>query len=461
MIKEDIRLWDGGRDNERILPAYFQYPTWIVDELWDSFKDVCNSALSAYMHYTEKMGLPHSYLLGLDVLITGQVNPDRPDEIVDIRPVLVEGPCCNSYPACPNWFASRLYMNTDVHKTNPDSVEYPVHPTKILDAVTDMLLSVWEYNKGQSKPVIGIFTRPYPESEEESAHVAIYDHIKNRGLEVYRITPDEKPCVKNGKLWVDGKPIDIGYRRIERIHVPEFYGKELADEIINNTPNTVWINPWKVDDLRSKTLEEKAFRMWENDTGGNVSRPETLLENEINVDSVNRLAQAGGYVMKKWNSTGGKGVFLYAYLPKAKKAYDYLYKKYDGIHMVLLNEDGLKKELKQFENFSEDTSIQQLRFPDAKVLSESEKLVYDTRINVVYNPVEGKWVFVSGISRSVKCGPDVDKGNSLLTNVSSGAEVSPLVMGYTKKGHSREHMLFGPLAKTLLFDGKKEILIPN
>lgn len=460
MTKEDIRLWDGGRGEERILPAYFQYPTWIVDELWDSFQEVCNSALSAYLHYTEKTSIPHSYLLGLDVLITGQMNPDNPNEITDIRPVLVEGPCCNSYPACPNWFASRLYKNTVLNNTNPDSVEYPVHPEKILDAVIDMLLSVWKYKGNASKPIVGIFTRPYPESEEEAAHIMTYNAIKNRGIEVYRITPDEKPYVKNGKIWVDGKAIDIGYRRIERIHVPEFYGKELADDIINNTPDTVWINPWKVDDLRSKTLEEKAFRMWEKDTKGYVPRPETLLEDEINTESVKRLAHNGGYVMKKWNSTGGRGVFLYTYLSKSKNAYDFLYLKYDGIHMELLDEEKLNNELQIFRNFKEDTSIQQLRFPDAKVLSENERLVYDTRINVVYLPVEKKWIFVSGISRSVKCGPNVERGNSLLTNVSSGAEVAPLVMGYTKKGHSRDHMLFGPLAKTMLFDRKNSLIIP-
>ena len=163
--------------------------------------------------------------------------------------------------------------------------------------------------------------------------------------------------------------------------------------------------------------------------------------------------------MKKWNSTGGKGVFLYAYMPSSKKAFDMLYHKYDGIHMVLLDEKTLDNELKTFENFREDTSIQQLRFPDAKVLSEKEKLVYDTRINVVYNPVIKKWIFVSGISRSVKCGHGVEKGNSLLTNVSSGAEVAPLVMGYTRKGQTRDHMLFGPLAKTLLYDKKKNIIM--
>lgn len=459
MIKEDIKLWDGGRGEETILPAYFQYPTWIVDELWDSFQEVCNSALSAYLHYTDKMKLPHSYLLGLDVLITAQINPDNPSEISDIRPVLVEGPCCNSYPACPNWFANRLYKNTILHNTRPDSVDYPVHPTKILDAVIDMMLGVWEIKGNSKKPVIGIFTRPYPESEEEAAHIMTYNAIKDRGLEVYRITPDEKPYVKENRIWVSGKAIDIGYRRIERIHVPEFYGKELGEDIINNTQNTIWINPWKVDDLRSKTLEEKAFRMWEKDTGGYVSRPLTLLEDEITMESVRNLANNGGYVMKKWNSTGGKGVFLYTYLPKSKKAYDYLYKKYDGIHMELLDEERLNEELKIFENFKEDTSIQQLRFPDAKTLSQEEKLVYDTRINTVYNPAEEKWVFVSGISRSVKCGHNVKKGNSLLTNVSSGAEVAPLVMGYTKKGETRNHMLFGPLAKSILFDKKNSIIL--
>lgn len=459
-MEEDIRLIDGGKGEERILPAYFSYPTWIVDTLWDQLRDVCESALGAYMHYTSSNNLQHSYLLGLDVLITAQVHPDDNKQIVDIKPVLVEGPCCNSYPACPNFLARKLYLNTKLKGTRPDSVAYPVHPTEIAERMIDMMLAVWETKGHSGPPCIGIFTRPYPESEEEASHVFTYNAIKNRGIKVFRITPDEKPYVKNGKLYVDGHGIDIGYRRIERIHVPQFYGAELAEDIINNTPNTVWINNWKIDDLRSKTLEEKAFRVWERQGGRIVLRPTTLLEDEISSDSVRTLAKAGGYVMKKWNSTGGKGVFLFAYMPQAKAIYDYLYERYDGRHMALLDADKLQEELKQFADFKEDTSIQQLRYPDAKLLQSGKRLVYDTRINVIYNPKLEKWQFISGISRSVKCGKDIpqDKGNSLLTNVSSGAEIAPLIMGYTKKGESRDHMLFGPLAKAML-DGKTDLRI--
>jgi hypothetical protein len=453
--QEDLRIIQGGVGHEEEIPSHVDSPTWIVDNTWDKVKAVAQSALDAYMEFCKTHNMPHSYLLGLDILITGVASPDG-KSVVDIRPTLLEGPCCNSYPACPNFFAARLYRRLEkVRKIKADElVEYPVHPTKILDKIVEAFKGAWAAKGHKELPVVGIFTRSYPESEEEIAHVLALEACKRNGLKAFRITPTERPYVKDGKIWVDNTPIDVCYRRIERIHVPVFYGWDLAMQIINETPNTVWMNPWRIDSWRSKTIEEQCFREWEAKTGKTVSRPRTLLGKEINPDSIMELLNTGGYALKRWDSTGGKGVFLHAYLPKVKKIYDKLYLKYDGRHMILIKQSDLKKYLKEFENFKEDAALQQMRMIDARVIGKDKRLVYDTRINCLYNEQTKKWDFISGISRSVPCGPKVKSGNSLLTNVSSGAEISPLILGYTKKAKANV-MQFGPLLAAML-DGKTE-----
>ncbi|MBN2382083.1 hypothetical protein JXQ70_04285 [bacterium] len=458
MIKEDLRLLDGGLDCEVEIKPYDESPTWIVDEAWDRVKEVCENALAAYMLYTQENKMPHSYLLGLDILITAEMDPDDPNHIVDIRPTIMEGPCCNSYPACPNIDSSRLYRLATLKGMNPDRVEYPTHPTQIAQTMAETLIKIYQAKGGQGRPRIGIFTRPYPESEEETGHRLIHSTLLMNYVKAYRITPEEKPEVKDGKLWVSGQPMDLIYRRIERIHVPQFYGDNLAKQIIENTPGTIWVNPWEIDDLRSKTIEEKCFRQWEQKTGRVISRGHTLLGSEITPESVAEEARRGGFVIKKWNSTGGKGVFLHVNNDHAGKAFKYLYKRYDGRHMEILSGDQLKKSLEQFNNYQEDASLQQLRMIDARDLNDGNKLVYDTRINVLYQPDSKKWVFLSGISRSVKCGPDVEKGNSLLTNISSGAEVAPLIIGHLKNKADRNKLNFGPLL-TQMMNNKTDLYI--
>lgn len=447
---KDVRLLQGGRGMESGIPGHIDSPTWIVDKAWDRVSEVAENALRAYLEYCKEENLPHSYLLGLDILITG-VADKTGKKVVDIRPTLLEGPCCNSYPACPNFYASRLYAQL-YNEVGEDLVEYPVHPTKIIDKIVEAYLGLWKARGHSEKPVAGIFTRPYPESEEETAHIIAFETFKKYGVKVFRITPDEKPYVKDGKIHVDGTPIDVCHRRIERIHVPLFYGEKLGRQIINEATETLWVNPWKIDDLRSKTIEEKAFRRWEAKGKHPISRPVTLIGDEINPDSVKKLLETGGYAVKKWNSTGGKGVFLHVYKPLVKSIYDKLYVKYDGRHMVLVNKKNEKTFLKEFENYTEDASIQQLRIIDAREIGEKKRLVYDTRINALYNEDEDKWHLISGISRSVPCGPDVTNGNSLLTNVSSGAEMSVLIMGKSKPG-AKEKMNFGPLLKAMM-EGK-------
>ncbi|MFH1230574.1 MAG: hypothetical protein V1709_03665 [Planctomycetota bacterium] len=451
--QEDLRIVQGGLGFEEPIPSHVNSPTWIVDNTWDKVKEVAQASLDAYMEYCKTHKLPHSYLLGLDILITGVASPDG-KSVVDIRPTLLEGPCCNSYPACPNFFSSRLFKRLQkTKKANLDAlIEYPVHPLKILDKIVEAFQSAWTAKGNSGKPTIGVFTRPYPESEEEIAHVLALEAFKRHGFKAFRITPKEQPFVKNGKIWVGNTPIDMCYRRIERIHVPMFYGWELAMQIINETPKTIWINDWKLDAMRSKTIEEKAFREWESKTGKIVSRPKTLLGSEINPKNVSKLLETGGYALKRWDSTGGKGVFLHAYLPQIKKIYDNLYLRYDGRHMVLIKKNELNKYLNGFKNFKENTAIQQMRMIDARDIGKNNRLVYDTRINALYNEGKKKWDFISGISRSVPCGPKVKSGNSLLTNVSSGAEISPLIMGYTK-GKKSKLMKFGPLL-TAMLDGK-------
>jgi len=452
-IPEEMQLLTGDRGNESIMNAYTESPTWLLDAGWEKANEVGMNSLEAYLQYCEHLGLPHSYLLGLDILITGAAS-DGGERIVDIRPTILEGPCCNSYPACPNIWASRLYRQLEILGMKPDRVEYPTRPTAIRDRIVNTFRDVFQARGGQGDPKVGIFTRPYPESEEEAAHNLILDGFKDADIEVYRVTPDENPEVNGGKLWVNGVALDMCYRRIERIHVPVFYGERLGRRIIEETPETIYINPWAIDDLRSKTKEEDCFRMWEKKTGKTIERPVTLLGSEISSESVREMAKSGGFVLKRWNSTGGKGVFIHMVKSAVGDIPDRLYQRYDGRHMVVLDDAEFEKMLEEFDHFTEDASIQQMRLIDARPLKEG-RLVYDTRINVLYNEKLKKWDVLSGISRVVKCGPNVKKGNSILTNVSSGAEIAPLIIG-KNKGTDTEGMSFGPL-QTALRAGKTEI----
>ncbi len=454
---EDLRLTDGGLGQETEIPCYDESPTWLVDNAWDRVKEVANNALAAYLKYCHDENLPHSYLLGLDILFMGQIDPQNPRRIIDIRPTLVEGPCCNSYPACPAVDAYKLYRRLQLKGFDPDRIEYPTHPTMVRQKIASLLISLYRRNGGQGFPRVGVFTRPYPESEEETAHILMLQAFQRAGMEAYRITPDEKPTVKDGRLWVNGVPLDVVYRRIERIHVPVFYGEELGHKIISETPHTLFVNPWKIDDLRSKTIEEKCFRRWEAvHPDRPISRPTTLLENEVTPENVSRLAQYGGWVMKKWNSTGGKGVFLYFNQKASADAVRYLYIKADGRHMIHLDESAMQKELESFAHFNEDTAVQQLRLVDARVLGPEKRLVYDTRINVLFNAEFNSWEFISGMSRSVPCGLNVHNGNSLLTNITSGAEVSPLIIGYSRTPESTQDLTYGPIL-TAIMNGETEI----
>ena len=445
----DDRLLDGGRDNEREIPAHMESPTWILDKAWDAVNDTAMKALDAYMEYCRSFDLPHSFVLGLDILITGKASKDG-KKIVDIRPTLLEGPCCNSYPACPSYFPSRLYLQAKNAGHDVEAVEWPVHPMKVREELVAVFQGIWETMKRPGKPIVGILTRPYPESEEETAHLQIQDGFEAAGYKCVRITPDENPEVKMGKLFVGDVPIDLCYRRIERVHVPMFYGWELGLDIVEGCPNTFFVNPWEIDDLRSKTIEERAFRMYATRTGIEVPRPRTLLGREITPENVRTLMHEGGFALKKWNSTGGKGVFLHVYKPLAGPIYEKLFKRFDGRHMTLVDDEGLEEVLGGFENFRADAAIQQMRIIDARSIENEERLVYDTRINCYYNPGTGKWKVVSGLSRTVPCGPQVESGNSLLTNVSSGAHLSPLVIGKMKK--KTETMNFGPLLTALMND---------
>ncbi|MFC1849759.1 hypothetical protein ACFL27_06080 [candidate division CSSED10-310 bacterium] len=458
MLPENVKLLEGGRGQEFEIPCHWQSPTWIVDKVYDLVKDVGRNALDAYMSYCQSYNLPHSYLLGLDILINCVVDPSG-KKLVDIRPTLVEGPCCNSYPACPNFFPSRLYARYKHEGGDPDQIRWEVHPMSIRDKIVETIQSISDARGHRGKPIVGILTRPYPESEEETAHVEVLERLEEMGYRAYRITNEENPHVKNGKLMIGDVPIDICYRRIERVHMPPFYGWELAMDIVNNSPNTFYLNPWQIDNLRSKTIEERCFREWEIRTGGYVSRPKTLLGKEISPLAVrNMIMEAGGFALKKWNSSGGRGVFLHIYEPLVAEGYGKLFKRYDGRHMIIMNQENIDQHLEQFRNFEADTAIQQMRIADARHIENGRRLVYDTRINVLYNAIEKKWDFISGLSRTVPCGLDVESGNSLLTNVTAGAHLSPLMLGYSDgENLALQH---GPLAKMLLA-GKNEINISD
>lgn len=457
IIEKELRLLDGGRGKEEEVGCYDASPTWVIGKVWEETRRLCLDALDAYLAYCRREQYPHSSLLGLDVLFMGVVDPLNPGRVIDLRPTMVEGPCCNSYPACPNIDSVKLYKRAILKGYDPDRVQYPVHPTRILARIVRLFRETWKQEGHSGLPVVAVFTRPYEESEEESAHNIILNGFKSAGFTAFRVTPAEKPDVRNGKLFVDGTPVDMVYRRIERIHVPLFYGDELGRRITEETTETRWINPWPVDDLRSKTIEERVFRAWETENDRNISRPRTLLGDEIDVESVAELGANSGFALKKWNSTGGKGVFLHINHEVAGDVCRRLYGRYDGKNMLILDRDDYSRELAAFESFTEDSAIQELRFPDARTV-HSRKLAYDTRINALYDPVGKTWDFISGISRSVLCGEDVKIGNSILTNISSGAEISPLIMGELRSGFSADDIDMGPLMRALV-DGKRDVLL--
>ena len=450
MSNQQLSVMMGGVNTESPTPVYVASPTCIVDEAWEAVEQVAFSALDAYMHYCRENNLPHSYYLGLDILITAAVDPQDPTRLADIRPVILEGPCCNSYPASMDFYPYSLYCLARDHGVDVDIVDYPTHPTRLDDKIVEIFLDIWAAQGEKRSPRVGIFTRSYPESEEERAHHRTLDAFARHYVEAHRITPDERPSVKNGKLWVHGVPIDMCFRRIERIHVPLFYGEKLGRQIVEETGDTIWLNNFKVDDLRSKTIEERAFRSWEKASGGRVSRPITLLGDEITPDAVAKLCQSGGFVRKVWNSTGGKGVFIHGARGTVGKIFDKLYLRYDGRHMKIFDDEEMPKELQVFQNYKEDASIQQMRTIDARVIGDQERLVYDTRLNVFYNEKLNKWEIFSGISRVVPCGPEVANGNSILTNVSSGAFMAPLLMGHSRSPEIRKKLNFGPLLQAMM-----------
>ncbi|MCU0723799.1 MAG: hypothetical protein MUC63_09340, partial [Planctomycetes bacterium] len=302
-MSEDLRLLDGGRGHESEVPAHPESPTWIVNAAFQRVEEVARNALAAYMKYCAEENLPHSYLLGLDILVTGEMEASG-KKVVDIRPTILEGPCCNSYPACPNIDSYRLWRRAGLEKQNPDLVSYPTPPAQILDHMVAAFQAAWKAKGGGDKPVVGLISRPYPESEEETAHNIVLEACRKAGLEAHRITPEENPKVVKGKLTVGRTAIDVCYRRIERIHVPLFYGEVLGKKIIHDATETLFINPWKVDDLRSKTKEEACFRRYEAAGGAKISRPSTLMGKEITPEAVGSFMDRGGFALKMWNSTG-------------------------------------------------------------------------------------------------------------------------------------------------------------
>ncbi len=102
--------------------------------------------------------------------------------------------------------------------------------------------------------------------------------------------------------------------------------------------------------------------------------------------------------------------------------------------------------LAPLENIDPDTAVQQLRVLDSRPAEIGYKLAYDTRINVLFDPVAQHWDIVSGISRSVPMGVEF-QGNSLITNVTAGAHIAPLFMGTTEKPTT--NLTFGPLLTAL------------
>ncbi len=458
-LPDDLKLVLGGRDHEREVPAYPQSPTWIVNRAFEKVQAVIDATMSAYLRRCSELGLQHSYVLGLDILISGEV--DANDRVVDIKPTLVEGPCCNSKPACPYIDSYRLYRRAQLAGLDPDRVESPLHPTKIHAALIDALRAVWQVKTGAANPVIGVLSRVYADSREETALQLLIEACRDVGLRALRIAPEDNPTVANGKLVAEGVPIDVCQRNLPAYDMTKEYGEELGRQIVEQTPETLFFNPWEVDVLRSKAIEEEVFRSHEVAGGQPVSRPRTLIGPEATPDAVAELFDHGGYALKHSDSTGGRGVFLHVNLERANHVFDNLYGRYDGHHMQLHGSGSKADFLAPLQNLAADTVIQQLRVIDSRPIGSGVKLAYDLRVNLLFNAMEKSWTIISGISRGVPMGLDIEsdaraegsipllgQGNSLLTNVSSGAHIAPLIMGTTAEENMKA-MTFGSLLTAL------------
>ena len=104
-------------------------------------------------------------------------------------------------------------------------------------------------------------------------------------------------------------PLILSIEELNVFHMPMFYGWELALDIVEGCPNTFFVNPWEIDDLRSKTIEETAFRMYETRTGISVPRPRTLLGNEITPENVRSLMHEGWLLLLRSGTVPVEKVF--------------------------------------------------------------------------------------------------------------------------------------------------------
>ena len=443
-LPDDLRLIFGSRGVEHEVPAYPGSPTWVVGRGFEQVDELVQAALAAFLHACSLRGLPHSNYLGLDILISGEL--DSSGNVVDIRPTIVDGPCSNSNAADPYIDSYRLYQRALRLGVEPDRVEWPVHPTQIQETFMEAFRGLSLAGGGSPEPVVAILTRTYEQSLEETANVLFLQALRDAGLQAFRITPEEKPSVSNGKLTVNGVPIDVCYRRIRVEEMAGFYGADLADGILHGSPDTIYTNPWQVDMLRPKPVEEEVYREYEAAVGRTVSRPLTLIDEEITREAVADLFEAGGYVVKR-PGLSGSGVFLHLNRDAVAPVFDRLYGRYDGRHMHLHAGSNLEAALAPLDDLPEGSLVQQLRVIDARNSDTGVRLAYDLRVNLIFNAVAKTWTRISGFSRGVPMGVELD-GNSLLTNVSSGAHMSPLFIG-PRTSETGPPMTFGPLLAAL------------
>ncbi len=436
------------------MPAYPASPTWIVNGAFERVSAVVDAALAAYHRICAERGLQHSYYLGFDILITGELDPSG--RVVDIRPTIVDGPCCNSMPACPYIDSYRLYQRALLAGGEPDQVKSAVHPTKIQETMIAAFRKIWQAKTGETSPVMAVMTRTYDDSREETANSLMVQACRDAGLQAFRITPEENPSVSNGKLVVEGVPIDVCYRCLRAVEVPGIYGEELAEGILTGSPETEYVNPWQMDTLRPKATEEECFRAHEAAGGEPVSRPRTLIGAEATTNAVAEMFERGGYVLKQSGPTAGAGVHLHLNSERVRRTFDQLYGRYDGTHMELHPGNDMDTALAPFAGLASDSVVQQLRVIDSRSIGEGLRLAYDTRINLIFDAIEKHWTIISGFSRGVPMGQASvashseprAPGNSLLTDVGAGAHMAPLIMGTTAASNTKA-MTFGPLLTAL------------
>lgn len=448
----DSRMLVGWGVEDKAIPVHSGSPTVVTGWVRRDVLRLCKVVLDAYLEGSRRASRPFSYLVGLDIAITGEIGRvDGRLAVVDIEPVLIEGPFCNGLPSCPSFMPVRLEPSLDVRGNLLD-------PAHVIERLIRLFRQIWSGAGRSGDPVIGVLTMAPKDCFENLAHQQIVEECRRSGLEAVRLSPGSDLEVHGGRVHCAGHAVDLIYRRIERSRILEDFAEPVGRQIVEETEKTLWTNHPDSDDLRSKVFEEEAFRDWEARTGRRIPRPRTLVGGEISAAAIRGFLARGGFVVKEADTSGGAGVRLVLDEPLNRPVFEQLYGRFDGPHMDVCEGAALAAKVTRAARPEVEGVVQQLRALDARNLEPGRALVYDLRVTCLFDPAEATWELVSGFSRVVPCGEDAE-GSTLLTNVSAGAHLAPLrilppstdVSGSSAgTAHELETTRHGPLMETLL-----------